>query len=38
MKGPHDDKLVWLLRGEFKVNLLNQISDGGHHSETIDFE
>jgi len=38
MKGPHDDELTWPLRGELKVKLLNQISDSGHHSETIDFD
>ena len=32
MKGPHDDKLTWPLRGDFTVTLLNQISDNNHHS------
>ena len=32
MKGPHDDKLTWPLRGNFTVTLLNQISDNDHHS------
>ena len=32
MKGPHDDKLTWPLRGNFTVTLLNQISDKDHHS------
>ena len=38
MKGPHDDELTWSLRGEFDVKLLNQVSDGGHHSETVYFD
>ena len=38
MKGPHDDGLTWPLRGEFEVKLLNQVSDGDHHSETVDFD
>ena len=32
MKGPHDDKLTWPMRGKFTVTLLNQISDNNHHS------
>ncbi|XP_065902837.1 TNF receptor-associated factor 5-like isoform X2 [Dysidea avara] len=35
MKGPHDDKLTWPLRGKFEVKLLNQISDCEHYSLTI---
>ena len=31
MKGTHDDKLVWTLRGTFEIKLLNQISDSEHH-------
>ena len=38
MKGPHDDKLSWPLREEFKVKLLNQISDCEHYSYTLDYE
>ena len=30
MKGPHDDKLTWPLRGSFEIKLLNQISDSEH--------
>jgi len=26
MKGPYDDKLDWLLRGMFKVELLDQVN------------
>ena len=32
MKGPHDHELIWLLNGNFRVALLNQISDREHHS------
>ena len=32
MKGPHDDGLTWLLRGNFEIKLLNQVSDTTHHS------
>ncbi|XP_065901501.1 TNF receptor-associated factor 4-like [Dysidea avara] len=38
MKGPHDNKLTWPLREEFKVKLLNQISDCEHYSDTIDYD
>ncbi|XP_065901434.1 TNF receptor-associated factor 4-like [Dysidea avara] len=38
MKGPHDDKLSWPLRGKFKFTLLNQTSDCEHHSENIIFD
>ena len=38
MKGPHDDALTWPLRGEFDVNLLNQVSDMVHHSQSIHFD
>ena len=35
MKGPHDNKLTWPLRGKFELKLLNQISDCEHHSHTL---
>ena len=38
MKGPHDDELIWPLRGEFEIKLLNQISDREHHSVTLIFD
>jgi len=34
MKSPHDDELIWPVRGEFEVKLLNQISDCQHYSVT----
>ena len=37
MKGPHDDQLLWPLRGKFEVKLLNQISDSHHHFMTMTF-
>ena len=38
MKGSHDDKLMWPLRGKFGVQLLNQISDSEHHSITVTYD
>ena len=38
MKAPHDDELTWPLRGEFKIKLLNQISDSKHHSITLNYD
>ena len=37
MKGPHDDELTWPLRGKFKIQLLNQISDSEHHSKSVPY-
>ena len=37
MKGPHDDELTWPLRGKFEIKLLNQISDGKHHSWNLEY-
>jgi len=38
MKGPHDDKLKqsrhWPLRGTFTIELLNQLNDSDHHSQS----
>ena len=38
MKGPHDDELTWPLRGEFEIDLLNQISDSEHDSMTVAYD
>ena len=37
MKGPHDDELIWPLRGTFELKLLNQISNCEHHFKTVSF-
>ena len=34
MKGPYDKQLKWPMKGEYKVELLNQNSDSMHHSVT----
>ena len=38
MKGPHDDKLTWPLRGKFRIKLLNQIRNSEHRSLTVTFD
>ena len=38
MKGAHDDKLVWPLRGTFEIKLLNQISDSEHHLYSLIYD
>jgi len=38
MKGSHDDKLAWPLRGRFEVKLLNQINDREHYSQTVIYD
>ena len=38
MKGPHDDKLRWPMRGKFEVKLLNQISDCEHYSMMVNYD
>ena len=38
MKGPHDDKLTWPLRGKFEIKFLNQISDNEHHSDIVTYD
>jgi len=38
MKGSHDGKLTWPLRGKFEVKLLIQISDCEHHSFTVIYD
>ena len=41
MKGPHDDRLrtagLWPLSGNFTIELINQLGDGGHYSQTISY-
>ena len=37
MKGENDDYLPWPFTGEVTVQLLNQLEDNRHHSETITF-
>ena len=38
MKGEHDDKLVWPLRGTLEIKLLNQISDHDHHLYNLIYD
>jgi len=38
MKGCYDDELTWPLRGTFEFKLLNQISDHGHHVQTLTYD
>ena len=38
LKGPHDDELTWPLRGKFKIDLLNQVSDSEHHSCILSYD
>ena len=38
MKGPHDDELTWPLKGEFEVELLNQIGNSEYHSMTMNYD
>lgn len=37
MRGYNDESLVWPFRGELTVELLNQLQDSGHKTETIHF-
>ena len=41
MNGPHDDQLqsagLWPLSGNFTIELLNQLSDIDHYSQTIAY-
>ena len=37
MKGRNDDLLPWPLKGEFRIKLLNQLTDEGHHSHIVEF-
>ena len=36
MKGDHDDRLTWPIKGTLKVQLLNQLGDS-NHSEPVKF-
>ena len=38
MKGPHDDELIWPLKEEFEITLLNQISDSESYTKRIIYE
>ena len=38
MRGIHDDKLTWPLKGTFDIKLLNQLSDSEHLLVTITFD
>ena len=37
MRGKNDGGLVWPFRGNIQIHLLNQISDGNNHEQSIDF-
>ena len=37
MKGPFDDYLEWPFQGTITIQLLNQLKDVNHHTETINF-
>lgn len=37
LPGEHDDVLEWPLRGEFTLELLNQLEDAHHHSKTVNY-
>ena len=37
-KGQYDDELTWPLRGEFKIKLLNQLSDHKHLEHTVTYD
>ena len=38
MKGSHDNKLKWPLRGTFGIKLLNQISNNEHHLKGLRYD
>ena len=38
LKGPHDDNLLWPLKGKFEIKLLNQINDSKHHSVILAYD
>ena len=38
LPGEHDDLLEWPMRGEFLIELLNQLSDNSHHQKVVHFE
>ena len=37
MRGKNDGGLVWPFRGNIQIHLLNQISEGNNHEQSIDF-
>jgi TNF receptor-associated factor 4 len=37
MSGKHDDLLTWPFSGQVTIELLNQLEDNNHHSETFNF-
>ena len=37
MKGLNDDKLLWPLKENFEIKLLNQINDSQHHSAVVAY-
>ena len=37
LEGPFDSQLSWPLRGTFKIQLLNQVEDKYHHTESVLF-
>ena len=38
LPGEHDDILQWPIKGEFSIELLNQLSNEDHHSKDLHFE
>ena len=38
MKGRHDDKLTWPLKGKFEITLINQIKDSEHLSVEVTYD
>ena len=38
MKGPHDGELTWPVKGNFRIQLLNQISDSQHYSMSLTYD
>ena len=38
MKGPHDNDLLWPLREQFEIKLLNQVCDSDHRVLTCSFD
>lgn len=38
MKGEHDGTLAWPFRGIITIELLNQLEDKNHHSDTVVFD
>ena len=38
MKGSHDDEIIWPVKGNFKIQLLNQISDSLYYSMGLTYD